>query len=370
MHLLVTNDYPPKVGGIQSYLWELWRRMDTNRFAVVTTPHSDSHKFDQSQNYPIRRYDRFWLTATGHAKKFITEAIRDYGAKALVIDPAFPLAALGPGLGLKYAVMIHGAEAVIPAKIPGPSWALRRAISNAEMVITSSRYALKEVEEKVPTIAQSKYIPPGVDVSRFQVQNPEQRAATRKKLGLDPDAKLIVSVSRLVRRKGFDTLIRCAKVLQQRHRNLQVVIGGTGRDDRRLRTLAAQLQAPVKFIGFVPDAELSELYGCADVSTMLCRDQWFGLEQEGFGIVFLEAQAAGSPVVAGRSGGSSEAVRDGYGGYVVDPTDVGSVVEKLDLLLSEPELNEIMRRQARLNAEKFSYDLLVKELAAVIETLY
>lgn len=140
-HLLLTNDYPPKIGGIQTYLWELWRRLPGESFDVFTSPHPESAPFDAAQHHRIHRHDRFWLPPTPRVLRR-TKAIADsIQAKAVVIDPAFPLGAIGPRLDLPYAVVLHGAEVTVPARIPGSAQLLRRTVRNASLVISASRFA-------------------------------------------------------------------------------------------------------------------------------------------------------------------------------------------------------------------------------------
>ena len=124
----------------------------------------------------------------------------------------------------------------------------------------------------------------------------------------------------------------------------------------------------MRFLGKVPDDDLPKLYGCADVFAMLCRDRWAGLEQEGFGIVFVEAAAAGVPVVAGASGGAAEAVADGVTGAVVDrPKDVYAVTRALDRLLADPDLRQRQGAAGRTRAvEQFDYAILANDLAAAL----
>ena len=129
---------------------------------------------------------------------------------------------------------------------------------------------------------------------------------------------MVLGLSRLVPRKGFDVLIEAGAALAGRHPDLQIAIAGAGRDRRRLERVAAHHGSPVRFLGRLPEADLPVAHAVADCFAMLCRDRWAGLEQEGFGIVFLEAAACGVPAVAGRSGGSAEAVLDGATGIVVD----------------------------------------------------
>jgi len=147
-------------------------------------------------------------------------------------------------------------------------------------------------------------VPPGVDVERFRPLQAGERMAARTRLGLAVDCRLVVSVSRLVPRKGMDVLIDAAARLAPERPDLLVAVAGSGRDRARLERRVRESSAPVRLLGRVADADLARLYGCADVFAMACRTRWGGLEQEGFGIVFLEAAACGVPQVAGYSGGA------------------------------------------------------------------
>src|SRR5699024_6797384 len=169
-------------------------------------------------------------------------------------------------------------------------------------------------------------------------------------------------------RKGFDVLIEAAARLSDHHPDLQVLIGGSGRDHGRLQRLIDRSGAPVRLLGRVDDEDLPLLYGSADVFSMTCRTRWFGLEQEGFGIVFLEAAAAGIPQIAGASGGAPEAVAHGETGLIVDdPTSVEETITALDRLLADPGLRKRMGTAARTRAvDGFSYDVLAERLTRVL----
>jgi phosphatidylinositol alpha-1,6-mannosyltransferase len=180
-----------------------------------------------------------------------------------------------------------------------------------------------------------------------------------------------MGISRLVPRKGFDVLIDAAAALAPERPDLHVAIVGAGRDRRRLEGRAARRSAPVQFLGRIPFADLPDAYACGDVFAMLCRNRWGGLEQEGFGIVFLEAAAGGMPVVAGASGGVRDAVADGETGVVVDrPDDVASVATALARLLEDPEARRRMGVAARERAvQSFSYDVLAERLWSALRGL-
>jgi phosphatidylinositol alpha-1,6-mannosyltransferase len=211
-------------------------------------------------------------------------------------------------------------------------------------------------------------VPPGVETGRFRPLDPAARAKARADLGLPVDGLLVVSVSRLVPRKGMDVLVEAAARLAPSFPSLVVAIAGDGRDRQRLEHRARAAGAPVRLLGRVTDAALPALYGAADVFVMACRTRWFGLEQEGFGIVFLEAAAAGVPQVAGRSGGADEAVVHGETGLVVDdPRDPGALARALRTLLDDPVLRRGMGEAARRRAqESYDYDVLAPRLAAAL----
>jgi phosphatidylinositol alpha-1,6-mannosyltransferase len=219
----------------------------------------------------------------------------------------------------------------------------------------------------LPTIVQ---VPPGVDTTRFRPLPAIERASTRARFGLPPSGPMVLSVSRLVPRKGMDTLIEAVSRIAPRHPQLTLVMAGEGRDRSRLDRLATKAGVPVRMLGRVPAPDLADLYACADVFALCCRARWGGLEQEGFGIVFLEAAAAGIPSVAGDSGGSAEAVVDGDTGFVVDPADVTAVADAIDRLVSDPALASRQGQAARQRAESdFAYDGLARRLEAAIDQL-
>src|SRR5262249_23189876 len=203
-------------------------------------------------------------------------------------------------------------------------------------------------------------IPPGVDTDRFRPLGPEARAEARERFGLDQDSTLVLGLSRLVPRKGFDVVIDA--VLGLGDPPVQLAIAGSGRDRARLER-RARGNANVRFLGRLPDDALTALYGCADVFAMCCRDRWGGIEAEGFGIVFLEAAACAVPAVAGRSGGAHEAVDDGVTGFVVDPRNTDAVRAALGTLCDDADARRRMGEAARARAvAEYTYDRLVERL--------
>ncbi len=364
-HLLVTNDFPPKTGGIQSYLWELWHRLPPGEATVLTTPHAGAAAWDQEQDLPVERSRRRVLLPTPGMIHEIDQVAERVGADLVLLDPALPLGAVGPHLARPYGVVVHGAEIVIPGRLPGGRQALARVLRGAQLVVSAGQYPAAEAERAAGRVLPTAVVPPGADVARFVPLDSAARSRARARFGLAEEATVVLGLSRLVPRKGFDVLIRAVGGLAGTRPDLVLVIAGTGRDRARLERLARRSGAPVRFLGWVDDGELPALYGLADTFAMLCRNRWLGLEQEGFGIVFLEAAAAGAAQLAGASGGSGEAVVDGVTGSVVrDPRSVSEVRRVLAALVDHPERRTRMGDAGRRRvAAEFTYDHLARRLA-------
>jgi phosphatidylinositol alpha-1,6-mannosyltransferase len=367
--LLVTNDFPPKVGGIQSYLWELWRRLPAGEVTVLTTPYPGAAEFDGDQPFRVvRDRDKVLLPTPALARR-IDALAREIGATLIFLDPALPLGALGPRLrAAPYVVVLHGAEVTVPGRLPGARAVLRRVLDGAAGILAAGHYPAAEAVRAAGRPLPGLTIPPGVDVDRFRpAADDSARSLSRKRLGLPETAPLVVGVSRLVPRKGFDVLIDAvARLHQSTAEPVHLAVAGGGRDRERLARRAARAGLGERFhlLGRVPDDDLAALYATADVFAMCCRERWAGLEAEGFGIVFLEAAASAVPAVAGRSGGAWEAVEDGETGFVVDPLDAGAVAGALERLLCDPVLRRRMGAAARARAEtSFAYDALAARLA-------
>jgi phosphatidylinositol alpha-1,6-mannosyltransferase len=368
-HLFVTNDFPPKIGGIQTMLWELWRRLDPASFVVLTTPHADAAAWDAEQPFRVVRTREKLLLPTPGLARQIDQLAAEIDADVVVLDPALPVGLLGPRLrSAPYGVVLHGAEVTVPGRLPGTSQLLRKVLRGAGLAIAAGGYPLAEAERAARRPLPSVVVPPGVDTDRFVPLSDAERAAARARLGLPVDGRLVVSVSRLVPRKGMDVLIRAATRLAPSRPDLTVAIAGAGRDRDRLERLARTTGAPVRFLGRVSHDDLPGVYGCGDVFAMLCRNRWAGLEQEGFGIVFLEAAAAGVPQVAGDSGGAAEAVAEGETGLVVSrPDDPTAVADAIGRLLDAPATRARMGAAGRARAvEEFSYDVLAGRLGAAL----
>ena len=373
-HLLVTNDFPPKVGGIQSYLWELWRRLDPESFVVLTaSSHADAPAFDAEQEALGIHIERvpgsILYFPTPPALARVRRCIAEHDIDLVLLDPVLPLGLLGPRLGVPYGVILHGAEVTVPGRVPGHA---PRSHTCCAARRSSSRPGATRPARGGGLRAKS-----GRRWSRSRpgsTRRPSRRCWRRNGGRPGPAwacraaGPLVVSLSRLVPRKGMDVLIAAAERLAPSYPDLVVAIGGEGRELERLRRQAAASPVSVSVLGRVSDEDRAALLGAADIFVMACHNRWLGLEQEGFGIVFLEAAAAGVPQVAGDSGGAAEAVVHGETGLVVDdPEDPGRVAEALRTLLAEPKLRKRMGRAARARAQaSFDYDVLASRLASTL----
>ena len=288
----------------------------------------------------------------------------EIGASLVVLDPAVPLGLVGPSLRLPYDVVLHGAEVTVPGRLPGTRQALGTVLRGARHVVSAGEYAAREAERAAGRPLPVTVVPPGVDVERFRPLS--ARGAQRRPRPLRHPRR---------RRAGrVDLPARAAQGFRRRHPGrrragpiaprLLLAIAGSGRDERRLRRLAADLGAPVRFLGRVAHDDLPLLYGCADMFTMACRTRWGGLEQEGFGIVFVEAAACGTPQIAGDSGGAAEAVVDGVTGRVLArPERWSDVAAAIDELLDDDDRRAAMSEASRERAvTEFSYDVLARRL--------
>jgi phosphatidylinositol alpha-1,6-mannosyltransferase len=340
---------------------------------VLTTRFAGSAGFDAEQSFRVVRSPSPVLLPTPGLTRQIRALARTVDAGLVVLDPALPLGLVGPRLGLPYAVVLHGAEVTVPGRLPVTRSVLASVLGPARLLIAAGGYPAHEARRaagrRMPPV---EVIPPGVDLGRFRPLSADERVRARSRLGLTADGRLVVSVSRLVPRKGMDVLIEAMGLLRPSMPDLCLAIGSEGRDRWRLERLVERSGlggSVVQLLGRVSDHDLPLLDGAADVWAMLCRDRWFGLEQEGFGIVFLEAAASGVPQVAGRSGGAHEAVADGVTGLVVqDPSDPRAVAAALRTLLEDEPMRRRLGHAARERAEKeFDYDVLAARLRAALE---
>jgi len=295
------------------------------------------------------------------------DLVRAHDADLVLFGHGFPLPILAPRLreaGVPSVILTHGAELWF-ARMPGTSDAMARAFGAARAVTGVSEYVAGSLRPLIPASVPFVLLPPAVDPNRFGpgVEGSDVRA--RHRLG---DRPVVLCVSRLVPRKGQDTLIRAMPVVRRLLPEAVLVIVGDGPARSQLESLAAGAPAgSIVFVGEVPDRELPAHYAAADVFAMPCRSRFGGLEVEGFGIVFLEAAATGRAVVAGRSGGAAEAMVDEETGLLVESREPKATALAIARLLLDPQLRARMGAAGRARVEAhFTWDGRAEQLATIL----
>jgi phosphatidylinositol alpha-1,6-mannosyltransferase len=364
--LVVSNDFPPRVGGVQQYVWNLVRNLPPERVAVVAPNWSGWREHDAVQPFPVHRWPSTFLWPTGELLRKVTSAAVEHHSEVILFGHGFPLPLLGPALanrGIPYVVLTHGAEVWL-ARAPGASAGMRRAFARASGVTAISRYTAAALRPLVPADVTLTVLFPGVDEERFSPDVDGSSVKARHDLG----GTIVLSASRLVPRKGQDVLIAGMGLVRDLIRDAALVIVGNGPYRPRLEELAGSAPpGSVIFAGQVPDADLPSYFAACDVFAMPCRSRWGGLEVEGFGIVFLEAAASGKPVVAGRSGGAAEAVVDQETGFLVEGREPKAVALAVASLLRAPDVAGRMGRAGRLRVEHgFTWTHQTERLAEIL----
>ena len=371
--LVVTNDFPPRVGGAQRYVHDLVRHLPADRASVLAPRWPGWERFDETQPFPVVRFGTKRLAPGPDLLRRVRSLIGETDSEVVLFGHGLPLAIMGPRLaadpGLPYAVLTHGAE-VWAAGIPGSARALWYACSRANAVFAVSRYTAARVRPAVPADVPLVILPPGVDTDRFRPDSSGREV--RERYDLD-EAPVAVCISRMVTRKGQDVLIRGWRQVLRRVPEARLLLVGDGPSRPRLEALAAEqgVAWSVIFAGEVSEGALPSFYAAGDIFAMPCRSRKAGLEVEGFGIVFLEAAAMGLPVVAGNSGGAAEAVEEGETGLVVDGREVDAVARAVTELLEDPARAATMGKSGRLRVEEdFAWPRVIERLAVGLQGGY
>jgi phosphatidylinositol alpha-1,6-mannosyltransferase len=363
--LVVTNDYPPRVGGIQRTLEALVRQLPPDRVAVLCPVWEGSVPFDAEAGYRIFRQPERFVWPTPDAGRRIRAAVAEFGAEVVLFGATYPLAVLGPAIarrGTPYLSAAHGFEYWLSIA-PGAHAALRHATSRASRVpVMCSAFIARVVRTAVPDDVPVSVMYPGADTDAFHPDLPFEDLRARHGLG---DRPVVVCVSRLVPRKGQDVLIHAMPEISRRVPDAALLLVGDGPYRGKLESMAADLpDGSVAFSGQVSERDLPRYYRAGDVFAMPCRTRRGGLEVEGWGNVFIEAAACARPVVVGDSGGAREALVDGATGLLVDGADVGRVADAVASLLEDPARAAAMGAAGRGRVERhFTWPRAADQLA-------
>lgn len=376
--LIVTNDFPPRPGGIQAFLHNMALRLDPERLVVYASTWKRTREgveataaFDAEQPFTVVRDRTTMLLPTPAATRRAVGLLREHGCTSVWFGAAAPLGLMAPALrragAERLVATTHGHEAGW-AQLPAARQLLRRIGESTDTITYLGEYTRSRIAGALTPQAASRMVqlPPGVDEKIFHPGSGGDEV--RARLGLT-DRPVVVCVSRLVPRKGQDTLIRAMPAILAAEPDTVLLIVGGGPYEKDLRRLAHDtgVAASVRFTGSVPWSELPAHYGAGDVFAMPCRTRRGGLDVEGLGIVYLEASATGLPVVAGDSGGAPDAVLDGETGWVVPGDSPAETADRITTLLADEELRRRMGERGREWVEqKWRWDLLADELKKLL----
>ncbi len=368
--LVVTNDFPPRPGGIQAFVRSLATRQPDGEIVVYASSWPGAAAYDAEQPFPVIRHPaRLMLPVPAVLRRARQIAVAE-ACSAVWFGAAAPLGLLAGGLrraGIERVVAsTHGHEAGW-ASIPVARSMLARIGSEVDTLTYLGDYTRRRIAAALGAAAQRLVrLPPGVDTRAFSPDVDGSDVRRRYRLTGRP---VIVCVSRLVPRKGQDVLVRALPRIQRRVPDAALLVVGGGPDAARLRRVVAEVgvAADVTLTGSVPWDGLPAYYAAGDVFAMPCRTRRGGLDVEGLGIVYLEASATGLPVVAGRSGGAPDAVLDGRTGLVVDGHDTVEVADAVGGLLADPQRSAAMGAAGRDWVEReWRWDVLAARLRELL----
>ncbi len=378
--LLITNDFPPTVSGIGTVFYNLFRLQPKERFSILCPRDKGYENFDRKDNMSVIRA----RVPSGESK--ISKVIKTMANLLYILIYAINnkvkklhcgqiLSNGTAGLLCKklfkkpYVLWVYGSETVRFGDSGFLAFIMKKVLSSAELIIANSGFTRDEYVRFGADKEKLFIITPGVDTTLFRPE--EKPAGLMKKYNLYGKTVLL-TVARLDERKGQDMIIEAVYLLKKEYPDIAYVIVGKGREEERFQQMVQEreLQDSVIFAGYVPDEELPDYYNLCDIFVLPNRETEntsLKGDYEGFGTVFLEANACGKPVIGGMSGGVSDAIDDGVTGILVNPRSIEDVTSALENLLSDPHKRDQMGTAGRLRAEKdFDWKILTKKLEKIL----
>lgn len=375
--LLVTQDFPPNTGGIETYSFELAKRFHeaADYFSVLAPAHNHAWRVDGALDYPVVRTPvansllplaGFWTISREVRRHRIDTVFLSQWQTAL----AALIARKVTGYPRRIYVAAHARELLIDPFSGRSGWFSRklyglrkRIFSRVNGFFPVSRYTANVLRKDGVPEDKIHIVGNGTDPRHFR---PRDTAELRREMGAE-DKKVIFTICRLVPRKGIDLVLHALQRLKRERGDLLYLVGGTGADEGRLRALTDELDlnGEVRFLGRVDGKRLPEYYSLADVFVMPAREQ--PPDVEGFGIVFLEASACGVPVIGSRSGGIPDAIQEGETGLIVEEGSVDALTDALRTLLDDPGQARRMGERGRRHVQEHAtWDRVSSQLLEVM----
>jgi len=375
--ICITNDFGPRAGGIETFVIGLIERLPLGSVTVYTSQQGDTKSYDQNwlEQFGVKvvRDKSKILLPTPRVIRAIKELISKQKIEVAFFGAAAPLALMAQSLrkaGARRIVSLTHGHEVWWAKLWPFNWAIRYIGNNVDHLTYLGDFTRKEISRSLSAKAASAMvkIAPGIDTEHFTPQS--SAPLLRESLGLTNN-KVIVSVGRLVHRKGQDSLISSLPEILRHHPEAHVLMVGTGPYQKHLQDLVEKLevQDSITFIGRIQYADLPRYISVGDVFAMPSRSRLAGLEVEGLGIVYLEASACGLPVIAGKSGGAPDAVLEGETGITVDGRDPADIARAINSLLDDPiKAKEMGHRGREWIISNWRWDIWSGKFSELLKT--
>ncbi|MGA1099081.1 MAG: glycosyltransferase family 4 protein [Candidatus Nanopelagicales bacterium] len=348
---MITNDFPPRTGGIQNFVYELLKGFDPQEVVVYCSNCRKAKEFDLAQNYKVIRVRSKILLPTAKRTKEAIEIIKRFDCDRVLFGASTPLGVMAPALrkaGIKkIGALTHGHEAGL-AGVPILRQLVKKAFQDLDFITYLGDFTRNKLARLIPSDAKFVKLSPGVDTAVFNLQYRANRDELLARNNLS-GKKIVFCASRLMPRKGQDELLEVWPKVLQRNPSAHLLFSGGGPYKQKLlrKVNSKNLQNSVTFLGTLTQKELAAFYGMSNVFAMPNRTRNFGLDVEGLGMVFLEAAACGIPTIGGRAGGVPDALIDEATGYLVNPKKREELLAKLDLLLQNPNLAKSMGSTGR-----------------------
>ncbi|MBI5682439.1 MAG: glycosyltransferase family 4 protein [Deltaproteobacteria bacterium] len=380
LSLLITNDYPPIVSGIGTVFYNLFKLQDKKEYFILCPWEKGSEDFDKKDDMPVIRVK----VPTGESK--VSKVLKTVINLLVIFKYVFKLKVgrihcgqiISNGiagllckklLNIPYVVWVYGSETIRFGDSKLLASIMRRVLSSAEIVVAISDFTKEEYLQFGVDREKLMIITPGVDTSLFTTKDKSDRLLQKYNLY---NKKVLLTVARLDERKGHDMVIRAMSSLKGQFPDIVYLIVGRGREEQRIRNLVREegLEDLVVFAGYVSDEELPDYYNLCDIFILPNRETKLTAlkgDYEGFGIVFLEANACGKPVIGGRSGGVRDAVEEGVTGVLVDPDSIDEIVSAIKNFLINKEEMYRMGIAGRQRVEKqFDWNILARSLERIL----
>jgi phosphatidylinositol alpha-1,6-mannosyltransferase len=374
--LVITNDFPPRPGGIQTFGYEIVRRFEPDSVTVLTSDWEGAAEFDAAQDFKIIRADTKTLLPSKSTLAMAREIVVAENITRVLFGAAAPLGLLASPLrklGVTNIVGMTQGHETGWAMTPGMRQALRKIGNDTDYLTFLSEYTHKKIAKALSpdSAARMRRIVPGVNVTEFSPANAVAGNQLRTDLGW-MDRPVIVCVSRLMARKGQDELIRALPQVHRTSPNASLIIVGEGPYRKDLEGLVKKLHLEefVHLTGKVSQTDLPKWYAAGDIFAMPCRTRVGGWDVEGLGIVFLEGSATGLPVIVGDSGGAVDAVLHGETGFLVDGNNTNEIAQRISYLIANPDVAKQMGEAGRnWVTQEWTWDQNFKQLDGLLSGL-